>query len=40
MIFAGLRDLARIGFQSGILTTLKNAACLSTMGDVKVKEDH
>ena len=36
---SGPRDPVRIGFQSGTLTTLRNAACLSTMEDVKVEEN-
>ena len=38
IFFAGPRGLARIGFQSGTLTTLRNVACLSTMEDVKVED--
>ena len=36
IFFAGPQGLARIGFQSGTLTTLRNAACLSTTEGVKV----
>ena len=34
---SGPRDPVRIGFQSGTLTTLRNAACLSTTEGVKVE---
>ena len=36
---SGPRDPVRIGFQSGTLTTLRNAACLSTTEGVKVEEN-
>ena len=38
IFIAGPRGLVRIGFQSGTLTTLRNAACLSTTEDVKVED--